>query len=102
MARAVFDPDDTSRDEADGAEEATLCVVHLQWQQLAGERKDVVGQRSKAGVVDLSAGQSQTVGEGHGVLVRCVASADSQDLDGRRTWHYIWFIGRSLLAQAAA
>lgn len=52
----VFEPGSTSRDKADGAEEATLCVVHLQRQQLAGEREDMVSQRSKAGVVDLSAG----------------------------------------------
>lgn len=91
----------TSGDQADGAEEAALRVVHLQGQQLAGEREDVVGQRSKAGIVDLSAGQGQTVGEGHGVLVRSVASADSQDLDRRTTWHFkyiklIMVTGRSL------
>lgn len=72
----------TSRDETDGAEEAALCVVHLQRQQLAGECEDLIRQRSKPGIVDLSAGQGQPVGEGHGVLVRSVASANPQDLDG--------------------
>lgn len=88
MVHGASDPDSTSRDKADGAEESALSVVHLQGQQLAGEREDVVGQWSKAGVVDLSAGQGQTVGEGHGVLVWGVTSADSQDLHRRRTWQF--------------
>lgn len=61
MVHVASEPGSTSGDEADGAEETTLSVVHLQGQQLASEREDVVGQRSKAGVVDLSAGQGQTV-----------------------------------------
>lgn len=78
----------TSRDEADGAEEPTLCVVHLQWQQLASERENLIRQRPESSVVDLSAGQGQAVGESHGVLVRSVASANPQDLDGRRREPY--------------
>ena len=74
----------TSRDQADGAEEPALRVVHLQRQQLSGESENLICERPESGVVDLSAGQGQAVGEGHGVLVGGVASANPQDLDNAR------------------
>lgn len=74
----------TSRDKTDGAEKAALRVVHLQGQQLVRKRENLICQRSKSSVMDLSAGQGQPVGEGHGVLARSVASTNPQDLNGRR------------------
>lgn len=71
----------TSRDQADGAEEPTFSLVHLQGQQLASELEHLVGQRTEASVVYLGPGEGESVGEGHGVLVRSVACADPQDLN---------------------
>ena len=51
----------TSRHQADGTEEATFCVIHLQGQQLAGEGEHLVCERAKASVVDLCTGQGQPV-----------------------------------------
>lgn len=70
----------TSRDEADGTEEPAFRVVHLQRQELPGKSENLICQRAEACVVDLSAGQGQAIGEGHGVLIRSVASANPQDL----------------------
>lgn len=74
----------TSRHEADGAEEAALGVVHLQRQQLPCKREHLICQRPKSSVVDLSAGQGQTIREGHGVLIGSVASANPQNLERTR------------------
>jgi len=70
----------TSGDQADGAEEPALRLVHLQGQQLAGKSEHLVGERTEPGVVDLGPGEGEPVGEGHGVLVWSVARADPQDL----------------------
>lgn len=43
----------TSTQQTDGAEQPRLSVVHLQRDQLVGEGKDQVGERSEAGVVHL-------------------------------------------------
>lgn len=67
----------TSTDEADGTEQTSLCVIHLQWQELPSKGKDEVCEGPKAGVVHLGPVQSQPIGEGHGVLLRGVPCADS-------------------------
>lgn len=51
----------TSTDEADGAEQARLRVVHLQRQQLPGKRKHQVCERAEARVVHLGPVQGQAV-----------------------------------------
>lgn len=51
----------TSTDEADGAEEARLCVVHLQGQKLTSERKHQICEGSEAGIVHLCPVQGQTI-----------------------------------------
>ena len=76
----------TSTQQADGAEQPRLGVVHLQRQQLVGEGEHQVGERPEAGVVHLCAVQGQPVGEGHGVLVRRVAGADLQNLKRERNF----------------
>lgn len=70
----------TSAEQADGAEQPCLRVVHLQRQQLVGEGEHQVRERPEAGVVHLCAVEGQSVGEGHGVLVWRVAGADPQNL----------------------
>lgn len=74
----------TSTQQADGAEQSCLCIVHLEGKQLVGEGEHQVRQRSKPSVVHLGAVQGQTVREGHRVLVRRVASADPQNLRSTR------------------
>ena len=71
----------TSADEADGAEQACLCVVHLQWQELPSEGKDEVCEGPEAGIVHLSPVQGQPIGEGHSVLLWGVPCADPQHLE---------------------
>lgn len=70
----------TSTDEADGAEQPRLCVVHLQRQQLTSEGKHQFCEWTKAGIVHLCPVKSQAVREGHCVLLRCVTSAYPQHL----------------------
>ena len=70
----------TSRDETDGAEEACLCVVHLDGQQLVGKSEHQVGERAEASVVHLRPVEGQPVREGHGVLVGGGPRTDAQDL----------------------
>lgn len=73
-------PCSTAADEADGAEEARFCVVHLQGKKLTSKREHQVCERAEAGIVHLRPVQSQTVGEGHSVLFWGVTCADSQHL----------------------
>lgn len=51
----------TSTQQADGAEQARLCIVHLQREQLVSEGEHQVSERTKAGVVHLGPVQRQTV-----------------------------------------
>lgn len=83
----------TSGDETDGAEEACLCVVHLDGQQLVGKGEHQVGEWAEASVVHLRSIEGQPVRKGHGVLVGGVPRTDAQDLTGRE--------GRQRQAQSA-
>lgn len=71
----------TSADEADGAEQPGLSVVHLQGQELPRKGEDEVCKGPKAGVVHLGTVQGQPVRERHGVLLRGVPRTDPQHLD---------------------
>lgn len=51
----------TSTDQADGAEKARLCVIHLQGQELAGEGEHKVGQGAEPGIVHLGSVQGQAI-----------------------------------------
>lgn len=51
----------TSAEQADGAEQSCLCIVHFQREQLAGKGKHQVCEGSKPCVVHLSAVQGQSV-----------------------------------------
>ena len=51
----------TSTQQADAAEQAGLCIVHLQGQQLVGEGKHQVCERAEASVVHLGPVQGQPV-----------------------------------------
>lgn len=73
----------TSRDETDGTEEACLCVVHLDGQQLVGKSEHQVSEWAKTCIVHLCPVEGQPVREGHGVLVGGVPCTDAQDLTGR-------------------
>lgn len=73
----------TSRDETDGAEEACLCVVHLDGQQLVGKSEHQVCEWAEASIVHLRPVEGQPIREGHGVLVGGVPRTDAQDLTGR-------------------
>lgn len=70
----------TSGDEADGREQPCLRVVHLDGQELIREGEHQVCERPEPGVVHLRPVQCQSIGEGHGVLIRRVPCADTQDL----------------------
>lgn len=74
------EPLPTSADEADGTEQPSFRVIHLQGQQLVGEGEDQVCERPEASVVHLGPIERQPVGEGHGVLFGRVPRADPQDL----------------------
>lgn len=66
-SNALVKPRSTSTEQADGAEQARLRVVHLQ-------------RTPEPGVVHLRPVQRQSVRERHGVLIRSVARADPQNL----------------------
>ena len=70
----------TSRHQTDGAKKAALCVIHFQWQELAGKGEHQVSEGPKASIVDLVAGKCQAIREGHGVLARSVSGTDPQNL----------------------
>lgn len=73
----------TSTDEADGAKESSLGVVHLEWEELAGEGKHEVSEGAEPGVMHLCPVECQTIREGHGVLLRSVPCTDPQHLRRR-------------------
>lgn len=70
----------TSGDKTDGTEEACLCVVHLDGQQLVGKSEHQVSEWAEASVVHLRSIEGQPVRKGHGVLVGGVPCTDPQDL----------------------
>lgn len=51
----------TSRDETDGTEEACLCVIHLDGQQLVGKSEHQVSEWAEASIVHLRPVQGQPV-----------------------------------------
>lgn len=87
----------TSTDEADGAEQACLCVIHLQGQQLTSKSKDQVCEWTKASIMHLGPVQSQAVWECHCILFWGVTSTYPQHLrEGRnlrrKRWRKEWFL----------
>ena len=87
----------TSADEADGAEQPCLCVIHLQWQELPSKGKDEVCEGPEASIVHLGPVQGQPIREGHGVLLRGVPCADPQHLEVGGGWRLSALSGEACL-----